>query len=235
MEDASSWDGSLSSHDFSVSAHAFVEKWRRICPDLPPWSWIPCPISPWFASHAEEGYLSLEKMCLFKSNEEDHDGESYTGKEESCFSEEQESIDDAGMLVQCHSQEVYYYDFHIVYSSSYRVPVLYFRKQRNDGQPLDLEDIEKDLPTHSAKVLLKSKWTFITQEEHPYLKRPWYKLHPCGTSEWMKLLYRADASLVNKHEAALPEVYLMSWLSVVGQVVGLKLSLEMLHDHSEQL
>lgn len=35
-----------------------------------------------------------------------------------------------------------------------------------DGQTLVLEDIETDLPTRSAEVLLKSKWTFITQEVH---------------------------------------------------------------------
>lgn len=33
-----------------------------------------------------------------------------------------------------------------------------------DGQPLVLDEIEKDLPACSAKVLLESKWTFITQE-----------------------------------------------------------------------
>lgn len=33
-----------------------------------------------------------------------------------------------------------------------------------DGQPLLLNEIEKDLPGHSAKLLSESKWTFITQE-----------------------------------------------------------------------
>lgn len=35
-----------------------------------------------------------------------------------------------------------------------------------DGHPLGLDEIEKDLPACSAKVLLESKWTFITQEVH---------------------------------------------------------------------
>jgi len=34
-----------------------------------------------------------------------------------------------------------------------------------DGEPLGFNEIEKDLPAHSAKALLDSKWTFITQEE----------------------------------------------------------------------
>ncbi|XP_074368356.1 uncharacterized protein At3g06530-like isoform X2 [Apium graveolens] len=33
-----------------------------------------------------------------------------------------------------------------------------------DGQPLMLDDIEKDLPANSSKLLTESKWTFITQE-----------------------------------------------------------------------
>lgn len=33
-----------------------------------------------------------------------------------------------------------------------------------DGQPLLLEDVEKDLPGNSRDVLMESKWTFITHE-----------------------------------------------------------------------
>jgi ubiquitin-like-conjugating enzyme ATG10 len=32
------------------------------------------------------------------------------------------------------------------------------------GEPLGFNEIEKDLPAPSAKALLDSKWTFITQE-----------------------------------------------------------------------
>lgn len=35
-----------------------------------------------------------------------------------------------------------------------------------DGRPLLLNEIEKDLPACSSKVLLETKWTFITQEVH---------------------------------------------------------------------
>ena len=33
-----------------------------------------------------------------------------------------------------------------------------------DGEPLEFDEIEKDLPAYSKKALLDSKWTFITQE-----------------------------------------------------------------------
>lgn len=33
-----------------------------------------------------------------------------------------------------------------------------------DGQTLVLDEIEKDIPPNSGKMLRESKWTFITQE-----------------------------------------------------------------------
>ncbi|XP_068478470.1 ubiquitin-like-conjugating enzyme ATG10 isoform X2 [Phaseolus vulgaris] len=162
--------------------------------------------------------------CAISKNHEEESNRSLTSKEESNNSQREEPFD-CGTLV-CPEHEVNHYDFHIIYSSSYRVPVLYFRSYHSDGQLLPLNEIEKDLPGHSAKILSESKWTFITHEEHPYLNRPWYKLHPCGTSEWMKLLYEGDSSL--NRNGFIIEHYLVSWFSVIGQVVGLKIPLEML-------
>ncbi|KAK2649536.1 hypothetical protein Ddye_017025 [Dipteronia dyeriana] len=174
-----------------------------------------------------QGYLSLENICLLSLTEEDHDEGSREGAEETGCSKEEEPIDTA-TLVQSFGREVHFYDFHIVYSASYRVPVLYFRAYCSGGQPLALDEIEKDLPACSSKVLLASKWTFITLEEHPYLNRPWYKLHPCGTSEWVKLLFLGDSALAQYGVAS--RQYLVSWFSVVGQVVGLRIPFEMLND-----
>lgn len=222
--DTLSWEGTLSSSDFRVAASAFMEKWKRICSAFPPWSWVLCPKQPWVASHEVEGYLSLENILL-KSSEEELDEPSCLGNEETCSSEEEEPIDNA-TLVQSNPCEVHYYDLHIVYSNSYRVPVLYFRAYYSDGEPLEFNKIDKVLPAHSKKALSDSKWTFITQEEHPYLNRPWYKLHPCGTSEWMKLLFHADPAFAKTGLAI--ELYLVAWLSVVGQVAGLRIPFEMM-------
>lgn len=65
-------------------------------------------------------------------------------------------------------------------------------------------------------------------QEHPYLNRPWYKLHPCGTGEWMKLLFLGDTT--HKKNGVAIELYLVAWFSVVGQVVGLSIPSEMLND-----
>ncbi|PON65929.1 Autophagy-related protein [Trema orientale] len=232
--DVFSWDGTISSRDFYAAARAFADKWNRSNHGFPPWTWAPSPKHHHLGLPLNQvnGYLILEKLCLAESTDQENtsskvdlDELTQARNEEVIFSKEEEPVDSA-TLVEGNSDGVHYYDFHIVYSASYRVPVLYFRAYCNDGQPLVLDEIEKDLPASSAKVLLESKWTFITQEEHPHLNRPWYKLHPCGTSEWMKLLFQSDTSLA-KNGASL-ELYLVSWLSVVGQVVGLKIPSELL-------
>ncbi|XP_047172368.1 ubiquitin-like-conjugating enzyme ATG10 isoform X1 [Vigna umbellata] len=224
VEDIIPWDGTLSSSEFFLSARTFSEKWKMFNPSFPPWQWILCPKQHLVASHKVEGYLSMENMCHIKSSEEEDCIRSLTWKEDSNDLQREEPVD-CGTLV-CPEHEVNHYDFHIVYSSSYRVPVLYFRSYHSDGQLLSFNEIEKDLPCNSAKLLSESKWTFITNEEHPHLNRPWYKLHPCGTSEWMKLLFDGDSSL-NRNGLVI-ERYLVSWFSVIGQVVGLKIPLEML-------
>lgn len=229
--DILTWDGTLSSSDFRVAALAFTEKWKRFnSTTLSQWSWVPCPKRPWIAAHEAEGYLSLENVFLPRSSEEEHDEQSQTVHDDLSCAGQDDDIDNT-ILVRSYDHEVHRYDFHIVYSSSYKVPVLYFRAYRSDGQPLVLDDIEKDLPAYSAKVLIESKWTFITQEEHPYLNRPWHTLHPCGTSEWMKLLFITDASQAKGRVVF--EKYLVSWLSVVGQVVRLRIPFEMLNDSGQ--
>ena len=43
-----------------------------------------------------------------------------------------------------------------------------------------------------------SRWTFITQQEHPVLRRPWYAPHPCETAALMRLLLTsADADVTS--------------------------------------
>ncbi|CAI0390553.1 unnamed protein product, partial [Linum tenue] len=212
-----------------ASAQAFAEKWKLNNPAYPPWTWVKSLEVPIFATNqVEEGYLSLENVCIVKSN--DDEVASCVEGEASLYDKEDEESTDSATLVQTSSGndnvQPYYFDFHIIYSASFRVPVLYFRAYCSDGRSLGLNEIESVLPANSAKVLLESKWTFITQEEHPYLNRPWCKLHPCGSSDWMKLLFQA----VEKVDRPAMELYLVSWFSVVGPVIGLGIPIQMLKE-----
>ncbi|XP_050204319.1 ubiquitin-like-conjugating enzyme ATG10 isoform X5 [Mercurialis annua] len=232
--EVSTWSGTLTLDEFTVAANAFADKWKRSNSSFPPWLWVNnTPKPPFLGSTRMDVYLSLENICLHdldNKNDKNYncDEGSCIKEEEASFSRKEEAIDgeDDATLVHSNNQ-LHYYDFHIVYSASYRVPVFYFRGYCSDGSLLQLNQIEKDLPTCSAKVLLESKWTFITQEEHPYLNRPWYKLHPCGTSEWMKLLFMGDAASIEKRVPF--ELYLISWFSVVGQVFSFRIPVAMVN------
>ncbi|XP_074284089.1 ubiquitin-like-conjugating enzyme ATG10 isoform X3 [Silene latifolia] len=182
-------DGTISPAQFTQGAHAFALKWNSFCYShhLPPCSWLSSSNPTFFSDHQVDGYLSIEKMCIFRSN-----NVCFTRMTDALvflFASDYYSVlvllvmqidgnmvSDAGMeqlnyfesetcaredMLDTH--EVHYYDFHILYSNSYRIPVLYFRGYCSDGQPLMLNQIERDLPANSAKVLTESKWTFITQ------------------------------------------------------------------------
>ncbi|PIN17482.1 hypothetical protein CDL12_09860 [Handroanthus impetiginosus] len=221
-----SWDGTLSPTEFYVAACAFSEQWRKFNSSLPQWSWLPSPKQPWISHHKQEGYLSLENVILPRLSQEDHHEGDQMEKEECSIEYEDEFVDTAVVVCNDGPGE-HHFDFHVVYSASYRVPVLYFHAYCNDGQPLLLDDIKREITVNSAELLSRCKWTFMTKEEHPILNRPWYTLHPCGTSEWMKLLLKSDASAT---QGEIPEQkYLVSWFSIVGQVFGLRIPFEMLN------
>ncbi|CAA0838169.1 Ubiquitin-like-conjugating enzyme ATG10 [Striga hermonthica] len=173
-----------------------------------------------FISSSMVGYLSLENVIIPWLSEKACNKGGNIEKEE-CVNEYEDEAVDAAVVVHNGGPGIHCYDLHVVYSASYRVPMLYFRAYCEDGQPLHLNEIEKDLPVNSAQMLAQSKWTFMTQEEHPELNRPWYMLHPCATSEWMKLLLTSKASVAQHVDK-----YMISWFSVVGQVFGLKLPTE---------
>ncbi|XP_071799639.1 ubiquitin-like-conjugating enzyme ATG10 [Asterias amurensis] len=114
------------------------------------------------------------------------------------------------------------FDYHIVFSSSYSVPTLYFSACHEDGKLLSLDEVWRSVPSHHQERLQNERWSFITQQEHPILGRPFFQLHPCHTADLMKnLLKTNDGTFSASHQN-----YLVTWLSSVGPVVGLSLPLE---------
>ncbi|XP_048764425.1 ubiquitin-like-conjugating enzyme ATG10 [Ostrea edulis] len=108
------------------------------------------------------------------------------------------------------------YEFHILYSQSYSVPVLYFNVHMQNGKLVSLEEIWNMVPDVHKDRLSQERWTFVSQQEHPLLGLPFYHLHPCHTADLMK----NTPTLTDKRQ------YIISWLSAVGPVVGLHLPLE---------
>jgi ubiquitin-like-conjugating enzyme ATG10 len=103
------------------------------------------------------------------------------------------------------------WEYHVLYSHSYSVPVLYFNAWINDGRLLSLEDVWCHVHASFQDSLQENRWSVLTQQEHPVLRRPFYMLHPCCTAELLSCLQEHSANIV------------VTWLSTVGPVVGLTL------------
>jgi hypothetical protein len=54
--------------------------------------------------------------------------------------------------------------------------------------------------------------TIVNQVEHPLLFRPFYMVHPCRTRDFME-----------PHLKLRRDCYVISWLSIVGTLLGLQL------------
>ncbi|XP_062340070.1 ubiquitin-like-conjugating enzyme ATG10 isoform X1 [Osmerus eperlanus] len=117
------------------------------------------------------------------------------------------------------SNQVVQYEYHILYSCSYQTPVLYFRASTLDGRSLSLEEVWNGVHPNYRIRLQNSPWDSITQQEHPLLGQPFFMLHPCKTEEFMRPVMQAA---LEEHRQV---NYVVTWLSVVGPVVGLDIPL----------
>lgn len=109
------------------------------------------------------------------------------------------------------NNEFYRFEYHIIYSIAYSVPVLYFNISNLNGQ---LVPIEKyfSIASNSTKNfdMLKNA---ISQGEHPILLRPYYFIHPCRTENIMNTMKCNN--------------FVISWLSIVARILEIPLSLNL--------
>ncbi|XP_051539885.1 ubiquitin-like-conjugating enzyme ATG10 isoform X1 [Myxocyprinus asiaticus] len=125
----------------------------------------------------------------------------------------------AGVQAVCENHAALRYEYHVLYSCSYQIPILYFRASMLDGRSLSLEEVWSNVHPNYKQRLLHGPWDTLTQQEHPLLGQPFFMLHPCRTEEFMKPaldLAHVENKRVN---------YIVTWLSVVGPVVGLDVPL----------
>lgn len=120
-------------------------------------------------------------------------------------------------------------EYHVVHSMTYQVPVFYFNATHSNGEALPLSDIwsllSPDFVSHEA-----DKWSLVTQQEHPYLGRPFYHIHPCHTATVMGRAMQCCTVGVRRHGGEEKEAsggnYLITWLSTFAPVIGLEFSLK---------
>ncbi|XP_061570542.1 ubiquitin-like-conjugating enzyme ATG10 [Cololabis saira] len=117
------------------------------------------------------------------------------------------------------SSRVLRLEFHVLFSCSYSTPVLYWRASDLEGRSLTLEEMWSS--THpDFRRLQDGPLNTISQQEHPFLGQPFFFLHPCRTEEVMRRVLQVSL------DQDRPVNYVVSWLSVVGPVVGLRVPLE---------
>lgn len=111
---------------------------------------------------------------------------------------------------------IFLFDYHVIYSLSYSVPMFYFNVQNTDsGQLLTWEDfrkvfVEKNKLEASQQEDLNQ---ILTQMEHPLMFRPFLALHPCKTAE-----------LLSKFSSSSNKV--LTFISLYGPFIFLNLDLE---------
>nr|XP_051696594.1 ubiquitin-like-conjugating enzyme ATG10 isoform X2 [Oryctolagus cuniculus] len=76
------------------------------------------------------------------------------------------ALDDAEAAEVPAVSRVIRYEYHVLYSCSFQVPVLYFRASFLDGRPLTLEDIWEGVHECYRTRLLQGPWDTITQQIH---------------------------------------------------------------------
>lgn len=165
----------------------------------------------------EPGFTYLEKRCtlLHKSSGQraSWSGDLQGVEDEQCLEEAAPDPDCAD--VEDRAEEVLQCVYHVIYSASYGVPVMYFNVWRRDGSLLPLSDVWSLMPECLQEQLKQLRWSTVTQQEHPIQGVPYFQLHPCKTAQLME-------QTRPKHQDGKHSNYLVTWLSSVAPVVGLE-------------
>ncbi|ALC42268.1 CG12821 [Drosophila busckii] len=102
-------------------------------------------------------------------------------------------------------------EYHIVYSISYQIPMLYFQAHRSDGSMLNIEAVWELFVPEATRHKL-NLYEMLTQMEHPVLFRPYMALHPCRTAEVLAQFGEQSKNVV------------LTFISLYGPYVQLNLS-----------
>ena len=198
-------NGKIDAESFEHGAKSFAEVWRtcNIGEGLR-WNWKAATIRVG-EGHLAKGFLVLERFpvkCRLGSVDPQRRREIQTEASLE-LPEYMHRLDDDVCCSTTTStrgpdteDELHLYDYHIAYSPSYQVPMLFFRGYLLDGQELELDQIVHDLP-ETQRLLARSStegWAFLTKEEHPHLHRPYYALHPCQTAALLEVMQSTDTS-----------------------------------------
>lgn len=178
---------------------------------------------------SEEGYLKktalrsviIDSSSVWDQEESSTSCDSWPDQHTQEKEQSEDEDEDDGVCTGSEgSGQVLQYEYHILHSCSYSAPVLYFRVFTQEGRSLSLEEVWSSVHPNFRCRLQSSPLNTITLQEHPLLGQPFFMLHPCRTQEFMRPVLQVA------QEQSRPVNYVLSWLSVVGPVVGLDVPLK---------
>ncbi|KAG0331467.1 hypothetical protein BG000_010901 [Podila horticola] len=142
--------------------------------------------------------------------------------------EEEEDESQLSVCKDAAHDELLSVSYHIVFSPSYQVPVLYFNAFTSNGTtPVGLDQIYRSLVPHEWRDTVRNSGLSggISQQDHPIFNIPYYYMHPCETVSLMETVLAANPDRFETQEAFLKS-YIAAWLSFTGQAIGLSLPVE---------
>ena len=204
-------------------------------------------------SPEETEYLVKKTIRMVNFHDPEAPGEELENPQEAGGPDEFEDHDPAALQSSKDSSKdgstAVNFDYNIVHSPSYQVPVLYFTATLSTGRQVPLEGVWQLMsPAHATGS--GTEWGTVTQLEHPLLCRPFYHIHPCHTADVMGMAVqrhgneteqelggREEEEQCSQSATAVTECgegatsYLLSWLSMYGPTVGLQVPLRYIHGH----
>ncbi|KAF9088841.1 hypothetical protein BGX23_007092 [Mortierella sp. AD031] len=205
----------LSYNDFEIAIKAFLRQTRHHSP----WSYVE------YSPRRETTSTAIDPadlLLLDELTEQLDDIPDYEGEED------ESSLDPVIETADTTTLDFLSVNYHIVFSPSYQVPVLYFNAYRPDGAAISLEEIYESLVPEEWRGAIRNAGLNggISQQDHPVLNTPYFYMHPCETVALMEtVLQNSSSSLMNadtadESQTSYLETYIVTWLSFTGQAIG---------------
>ncbi|KAL9695633.1 hypothetical protein quinque_014918 [Culex quinquefasciatus] len=184
-------DGTLTQATFTTAAKQFLELSQKYQDS---WELVQSPSWPSYLRKSVQQQLTR----LTGTTDDDDLAE---------FEEVELDEDPSAAQVDTVTTDLYRFEYHVVYSISYQVPVLYFNVfKRNPAAARGSLVGFTELAGESREQLRQT----LTQMEHPALFKPFLGLHPCKTANVLGALPDSQNAIV-------------SFLSIYGPYVNLEL------------
>ncbi|KAH7825484.1 putative Autophagocytosis associated protein, active-site domain [Monocercomonoides exilis] len=164
-----------------MKIQTFISEIKRFCEFWPEWKLIQ------YVEHDENALGATANFSVEQSStSEDKD---IDVEEEDEEQPELEEFSDESLAPEPSSKTHLVLNIHITYFDVYSSPVIYFRAHTESGEFVELNQIHRLILSNPHVTSDKPSvlYNIITQGIHPYLRTPFYMIHPCQTTNILKL------------------------------------------------